>query len=184
MKRLSIVTIPLLVLLLSVLVYGGAVQAGDGDSNFTNVVASGDIRAGDDIIASGDVVVAGDVVVSDDAAVTGNVTANGSLTSFGNVTVGSYLVAVKQTNLTVTNGAVFTPTGTLQGLTSAGSVTPTIAIPSTGKTLVLVNLGSNTINLADTGTLKLSAAFAMGTGDTLTLISDGTNLYELARSDN
>jgi len=50
--------------------------------------------------------------------------------------------------------------------------------------LVLVNVGSNTITLTDTGTLKLSANAALGQYDTITLQSDGTNWIELAKANN
>ena len=55
-----------------------------------------------------------------------------------------------------------------------------------GQQVVLVVTGStNTPTIADSGNFNLSAAWAPGTGDTLTLVtSNGTTWYEIARSDN
>jgi len=55
-----------------------------------------------------------------------------------------------------------------------------------GQEVVLVVTGSsNTPTIADSGNFNLSAAWAPGTGDTLTLVSsDGSTWYEISRSDN
>ena len=65
--------------------------------------------------------------------------------------------AEQATALTVTDGTAFSPTNTYQQITAAGTVTPTVSTTgfTTGHVLVLVNSGSNTINLADSGTAKL-----------------------------
>jgi len=143
MKRTTLYLVSLLAACLLIFGMGAA-----GDSNFTNLVTTGDI------------------------------------TTVGNVTVGSILVTAKRTALTVTDAAAFAPTGTFQPITAAGAVTPTITVPASGTIIVLVNTSSNSILLADSGTLKLSSAYTMGQYDTLTVISDGTNLYEIARSNN
>lgn len=104
---------------------------------------------------------------------------NGAAASFG-----GDLVLTAQTAISVTDGGVITATGAYQPLESAAEVTATIAAGDAGATLVLVNTANTTINIADTGAAKLSAAAALGQYDSLTLISDGTNWIEVSRSDN
>ena len=43
---------------------------------------------------------------------------------------------------------------------------------------------AQTVTLTDTGTLKLAGNAVLSTTDSLTMISDGGNLIEIARSDN
>lgn len=110
--------------------------------------------------------------------------AGGLVISDGDATVADDLKIAKQTAITVTNGAAFIVTGSYQPIQAAGEVTPTITMGAAGDTVVLVNVSAQTINIADTGTTMLSAAWAAGQYDTLTLICDGTNWLELSRSDN
>lgn len=112
------------------------------------------------------------------------VTAGGLTLSDGDLAVADDLVLTAQTEISVTNGAAFAPTGSYQPIAAAGEVTPTITVPAAGTVFTIVNTEAQTINLADSGTAKLSAAFAMGQYDSLTLISDGTNVIEIARSNN
>jgi hypothetical protein len=113
------------------------------------------------------------------------VTAGGITVTDGDVVVADDLRATAQTSITVTNAAAFTPTGTYQPITAAGEVTPTITAGATaGDILVLINTSAQIINLADSGTLKLTAAGALNQFDTLTLWSDGTNWIEISRADN
>ena len=97
------------------------------------------------------------------------------------------------TVISPTNGGIITPTATLQPLSSAGTVTPTLAITNTASALytnntllILYNTSATTINLADSGNVNLSAAWAAAQYDTLTLRFDSTarQWIELARSDN
>jgi hypothetical protein len=88
------------------------------------------------------------------------------------------------TAITVTNGGAFAPTGVIQPIIAAGTVTPTITIPSAGNMVCLYNSGSNTINIADTGNQVLTAAWAAGQYDWLCGWSDGTRFMEFARADN
>ena len=69
-------------------------------------------------------------------------------------------------------GAAATGTSAIGGYATAGRV------------IVLVNVGSNTITLTDTGTLKLSGNAALGQYDNITLMSDGTNWVELSETNN
>lgn len=117
--------------------------------------------------------------------------ADGSLTTAAGITIsnGDAVVAddlriTAQTELSVTNGAAFTATGTYQPIAAAAEVTPTITMGTAGDVLMLVNAEANTINIADSGTTMLSAAIALGQYDTLTLWCDGTNWLELSRTNN
>lgn len=132
-------------------------------------------------VANGLTVTAGGLTVTAGGA---TITAGGLTLSDGDAVVADDLRVTAQTAITVTNGAAFTATGTYQGIQAAGEVTPTITAGTAGDLLILTNVSAQTINLADTGTQKLTAAFAMGQYDTLTLLSDGTNWLELSRADN
>ncbi len=124
-------------------------------TNFDSIVASGDITATDDI------------TVGDDLSVGGWINGNAAPA------------------LTITAGGTITPTGTYQRITAAAARgTSSVVGHAAGRILVLVNVGSNTITLTDTGTLKLSANAALGQYDTITLQSDGTNWIELAKANN
>lgn len=124
-------------------------------TNFDSIVASGDITATDDITAG------------DDLSVGGWINGNAAGT------------------LTITAGGTITPTGTYQRITAAAARgTSSVTGHAAGRILVLVNVGSNTITLTDTGTLKLSGNAALGQYDTITLQSDGTNWIELAKANN
>lgn len=108
-----------------------------------------------------------------------------------NLYVGDWVRIFTQTPIAVTNGAVITPTGTYQPLTSSGEVTATlttsVSYVTAGDLLVLLNASptvTTTINIADSGTAMLSAAAALGQYDSLTLWFDGTNWVELSRSNN
>jgi len=108
-----------------------------------------------------------------------------------NLYVGDWVHIFTQTPIAVTDGAVITPTGTYQPLTSAGSVTATLTTSSdfvtAGDVLVLINANStvtSTVNIVDSGTAMLTAAAALGQYDSLTLWFDGTNWIELSRANN
>jgi hypothetical protein len=73
----------------------GTARAAEGDSNFTNVVASGDITVGDDLTVTDDMTVdaltaadltaSDDLVVTDDATITDDLTVTSDLNVDGNV---------------------------------------------------------------------------------------------------
>lgn len=108
----------------------------------------------------------------------------GLTTSDGDVVVADDVRVTAQTAITVTDGTPFAATGTYQAIQAAGEVTPTITVGTAGDVLVLINTSAQTINIADTGIQMLTADFAMGQYDTLTLLCDGTNWLELSRADN
>jgi hypothetical protein len=104
----------------------------------------------------------------------------------GSVTHGGWERWTPAAPLTVTDGAVFTPTGSYQPLGAAAPVTPTVytATAVAGSVLLLVNTGANAITIQDTATQALAGDFSMGQYDTLLLIFDGTRWIERARSNN
>jgi hypothetical protein len=115
----------------------------------------------------------------------------GNATGFDNVTMANgtlshWLTLSANTTIAVTDGATITPAGSYQPLSSAGTVTATIATTgmAAGDQLVLVNTTNTTINVLDTGTAKLSAAAALGQFDALRLVFDGANWVEVSRSNN
>ncbi len=122
--------------------------------------------------------------------VTGTVQAE-QLTSTDDLTVTDKVVLstlrhTQATAITVTDGSAFSPATTYCQITAAGTVTPTISTTgfNAGEYRVLVNSGSNTINIADSGTAKLASAWAAGQYDVLVIQFDGTNWIEISRSDN
>jgi len=91
------------------------------------------------------------------------------------------------TAITVTNGTAITPLGAYQPLNGSGTITAaTVATTSAtaGDVVALTNQTNTTINIADSGNVKLSAAAAIGQYDTLTLLFNGTYWLEVARSNN
>lgn len=116
--------------------------------------------------------------------------ASGSTVTLDTVTVSTQLATGKvivtpATAATITNGATLTPTTSYQPLTAAGSVGfGSIAAGTAGQLLYLVDSANQTITITDTGTLHLAGNFAMGQYDSITLLSDGTNWNEVARSNN
>ena len=102
------------------------------------------------------------------------------------VDVGTFVNLSEAAATTVTDGAVFTPTATYCPITAGSEVTPTVSTSGyvSGDLLILINEGTNTINLADSGTMMLTAAWAADQYDLLALWFDGTNWIELSRADN
>jgi hypothetical protein len=151
----------------------GALTAGTGVTATTGGVTA--TAGGLTATAGGLTVTAGGATIAD-----------GGLTlSDDDLVVADDLRVTAQTAITVTNGAAFTPTGTYQPIQAAEEVTPTLTAGATaGDLLVLINTSDTTINLADGGTLMLTAAGALGQYDSLTLWSDGTNWIEIGRANN
>lgn len=113
--------------------------------------------------------------------------AQSGVTDFDNVRVTNFYRAVPRTAIAVTQDATVNATGTFQRLTAAGAVSTSgasITVKPAGTFLVLVNVGSNTITFTETGTLKSAGNIALGALDSATLVSDGTNWYQTAASNN
>jgi len=132
------------------------------DDLTVDAVTAADLTASDDITATDDLVVGDDLEVGDDLNV-------------------ADLIASTYTTITVTPGSTITPTGMYQRITSATNAgTSAIANPTAGRLLIVVNVGSNTITLTDTGTLKLSGNAALAQYDAIQLLGDGTNWIQIA----
>lgn len=136
------------------------------DDMTVDAITAADLTATDDITATDDLVVGDDLTVADDLT-----------------TADLYLT--QQSSQTITYAGTITPTGAYHQITAdAARGTSSIAIGTSGRVVVLVNAGSNTITLTDTGTLKLSGNAVLGQTDNITLLSDGTNWIQLAKTDN
>lgn len=118
--------------------------------------------------------------------VDGEANLNTDLTVGDDLTVGNFLHLTAATAISLTNGGIITATGSYQPIDAAPSstVTATVAAASAGTLLRLVNQGTGTIRIIDTGTAKLSANYDLGQYDSLLLMSDGTNWIEMGRSNN
>lgn len=176
------------ILLCLLLLWPAAVGAQTIRQNFEWVVAKrltvtiggATIQQGGLTLTTGDA-----TITSGNANITsGNATlTDGDLTlTNGDAIIGDYLKIVPQTTLTVTG--TFTPTGSYQPVIAASVIGITATVGAAGQTVTIINVGTNAVTLADSGTQKLSAAAALGQYDTLTVRSDGTNWIEVARSNN
>lgn len=115
------------------------------------------------------------------------VQAQGGVTGFANLRISNFYRAAPRTQISVTMNGSIDPTGTFQRLNSAGNVAVSganIEVKPAGTLLVLVNVGSSTITISETGTLKSAGNIALGALDSATLLSDGTNWYQIAASNN
>lgn len=105
----------------------------------------------------------------------------------GDLFVDGFVTTNPSTAISLTMNGWVSPTGTLQPLTSAGAVATSgarIAVQPAGSTLILLNLGGSTITFTETGTLVSAGNIALGANDSATLISNGTNWYQIAASNN
>lgn len=103
------------------------------------------------------------------------------------VMLGGFLTLEPAATLTVTNNGFVTPTTTLLPLAAAATVGISgthIAVQPAGTLLVLLNVGAQTITFTETETLVSAGNIALGAGDSATLVSNGTNYYQIAASNN
>lgn len=113
--------------------------------------------------------------------------AQGGVTGFANLRITNFYRAQPRAALTVTMNGSINPTGTYQRLTAAGAVSVSgddITVEPAGTVLILVNTGSNTITITETANIKSSGNIALGTLDSATLVSDGSDYYQIAASNN
>lgn len=129
------------------------------------------------------------------AAVSGSATATGlQINGSGNITghldvldyasVSGKFYLIPPATQTITNGGAIAVTGGVVEVTAAGEVTAELGTAGDGQVLILVNVGSNPINIADTGTTKLAGALALGADDTVMFVGAGVSWYEVNRSAN
>ena len=119
--------------------------------------------------------------------VAGAVTLSGAvggttLNASADVDVGTWLNLSARTAISLTAAGIITPTGTYQPLTSAAAVTTstTLAVANGGETGDLLLLRNANASAAITidgtgGNVECKANIALGAGDTLTLIWNGTD---------
>lgn len=115
--------------------------------------------------------------------------AQGGVTGFANLRVANFYRAGLRSTVTVTGNGSLNPTGTYQPIsaTIASAVAlsgANITVKPAGTILILVNTGGQTITFTETGTLKSAGNIALGTLDSATLISNGTNWYQIGASNN
>lgn len=133
--------------------------------------------------------IGGSTTVGGALAVTGNASAaamsvTGDLAMGGKTTTGTFLVEGGGGNLAVLDGGPLTAVRSFQQVSAAAASGMTVTVLPKGTLVKIINMGSNSVTITDTGTTMLSANAALGQYDSLTLISDGTNMIELARSNN
>lgn len=115
------------------------------------------------------------------------VDAQGGMTTFNGMKITTFIRFQPRTTVTMTQDATLNPSGTFVRLTAAGAVSTSgasITVKPAGTYLILVNVGAQTITFTETGTLKSAGNIALGALDSATLISDGTNYYQVAASNN
>lgn len=137
------------------------------------------------------------LIVSQVLTVTGTTNLTGAVTTVGNVTVGDDLAVTDDTTFagtliftpattqTVTMNDSITADSAVVLLSSAGTVnTSTVACGSNGAQVTYINVGSNSIVITDTGTLKISGNTTLGQYDNIVLQSVWGNCIEVAQADN
>lgn len=161
MKKILIAILFCVILLAT----GGTALAQGGGAGWFDFVT--DVRLHGAVKVLTDLTVDDDLTVTDDATVTD-------------------LFVAQQTAQTITAGGTITPTGTYHQITAAAArgTSSVAGVSTAGRVVVLVNVGSNTITLTDTGTLKLTGNIALGQYDSLGLISDGTNWIQISTANN
>lgn len=144
----------------------------------TNVKMWGDLLVMDDVVVT-DQLSAADLTLSDDLSVGDD------------FDLGGWAQVDAQTAISVTAGAIITPTGTLQRLESGGAVTTSTAHAiangaTMGDLLILINMNAtNTITVDGTGgNVECKTDKVLGAKDTLMLMWGGSDWYCLSLADN
>lgn len=113
--------------------------------------------------------------------------AQGGVTSFASLRATNFYRAHPRTAITVTNGGAIDATGTYQRLTAAAAVGTSgdaVVVEPAGTLLILVNSGAQTITITETANIKSAGNIVLGTLDSATLVSDGSDWYQIAGSNN
>lgn len=113
--------------------------------------------------------------------------AQGGVTGFANLRITNFYRSQPRTAITVTNNATINATGTYQRLTAASAVGTSgdnLTVKPAGTILILVNSGAQTITITETANIKSAGNIALGTLDSATLVSDGSDWYQVAGSNN
>jgi hypothetical protein len=177
-KVISALTVA--ILLVSVFVM--TVDAQSTWQRFNSVWANA-LRVTNNASVGGDLTVTDDVAVTDDLSV--DAVSAGSVATSGAATVGTFIGNTPGATQVLSFDTVLTPVSSNQPISALEAIgTASIAVPAAGRLLVVTNVGSSAIVFTDTGTLKLAGNATLGTSDSLTLQSDGTNWIQLATSNN
>ena len=148
-------------------------------------IFNGSVTAGDDLAVAGDLDVVGALDVTGAAILRSSSSAEGTFTINGSDLVIAHTLAIApQTAISVTDGGIITPIGTIQLLEAAGDVTATLASGGAGDVVTLINTADLTITVEDTTGQILASDATLGQWDTLTVIWYGTSWIELDRSNN
>ena len=115
---------------------------------------------------------------------TNNATIAGTLAVADQAAFSDEIYMIPRDAYSVTNGSTITVTGAVMDLTSAGTVGADLPPATDGRLLILVNTVNQTITITETASAVMAGNFAMGQGDTLTMLGSGVVWYELSRSNN
>lgn len=135
---------------------------------------------------AGNATVGGTLTVNGATTLTGATTQTGALTVTGTLTA-STLLAATPVSATCTNGGSIAVTGSYVKVTPTNVATATVAnASSAGQILIIENVGTNALTIADNGTaMALGSDAVLGTTDTLTLVANAAAQWrKLATSNN
>jgi hypothetical protein len=175
-------TTPVVIAAVLILAFAVGVNAQAVATNFTWVVTKL-LTITDTATFTDDVNVAGNITAGSALAVTGGASA-ATLSVSGDVALGADLAIAPRTAISVTNGGVITPTGTIQMLESAGNVTATLAAGTSGQLLTLINTSNTTILLLDTTGQIFSGNSSLAQWDNASFVFYGTSWIQTGESDN
>mgnify|MGYP001478587052 CR=1 FL=1 len=175
-------TTPVVVALVLILAFAVGVNAQAVATNFSWVVTKL-LTVTDTATFTDDVNVAGNITAGSALAVTGGASA-ATLSVSGDVALGADLAIAPRTAISVTNGGIITPTGTIQMLESAGNVTATLAAGTSGQLLTLINTSNTTILLLDTTGQIFSGNSSLAQWDNASFVFYGTSWIQTGESDN
>ncbi len=184
--RKSMTPVIVAVVLILALFVGANAQA--VATNFTWVVTKL-LTVTDTATFTDDVNVAGAMGISGATTLTtlnatSNSTIAGTLAVADQVAFSDEVYMIPGSAYSVTNGSTITVTGAVMELASAGAVGADLPPATDGRLLILINGVAQTITITETAAAVMAGNFAMGQGDSLTLMGNGVVWYELSRSNN
>jgi hypothetical protein len=180
---------PVIVAVVLILAFAVGVNAQAVATNFTWVVTKL-LTVTDTATFTSGVNVAGAMVAAGGVNVTSgglNVTGGTSSTTLSvssDTALGADLAITWQEVISVTDGGIITPTGTLQRLESAGNVTATLASGQAGQLLTLMNSANTTILIQDTSGQIFSGDVSLGQWDIAEFVWYGTSWIQTGESNN
>jgi hypothetical protein len=129
------------------------------------------------------------LTVTDTATFTSGVnvaggTSSTTLSVSSDASFGADIAIAPRTAISVTDGGIITPTGTLQMLESGGNVTATIASGTSGQHLTLINTANTTILIQDTTGQIFSGDVSLAQWDTASFVFYGASWIQTGESNN